>query len=615
MKIKEIMRNYELEDKIVDVNGKKYPYFFTEFYHQNSLFAKYFIVDLVNCPEYVDCEEVWNDIDKFEKFERILLEDAFFSSAGDTRFNLYLILSVKSESSLLFNSAIRGDFKYARKVILKEEELEDFFVNTFPLQREKELVQRDEKRGNREIIDELRKLGEEVLEIAHQEISTNFRITSTNSSRKNLKINNKIFEILILCSRFERLFLEENKKEPQGKIQKNTEDYRIQEIKNVLIENYRCFDKLCQIPFGKVNLFFGENGVGKTTLLEAIELGITGINRKNENKKLEDARIEVECLNEQSKSITFHSTYNYENLAARWYGVTAETKEEFNRMFNQYNYFDTGFASAFAIEGQKKENLLQLQRFLGIEKIEELVDNLKIIYKKVGKLSEENVDKIEKELKKEKRSLIDLKKAADIHNKHITEKRLVNSQNSINRCKTGQRKLEEEVEVISLEEILNAHIKKIECIFKLLIASNEYAELKVIEGEIVAIRNRSNENVSMAAMSTGQKVCLALAFMFALFLSNEKSPNVILLDEPAANLDDLHMLNLLDVLRRLALSNTQIFFTTANPSVAQLFRRKFSFLEDEFRYFNINESEQDFKVRCEIYSPYSEEAVKVEKIF
>ena len=383
MKIKEIMRNYELEDKIVDVNGKKYPYFFTEFYHQNSLFAKYFIVDLVNCPEYVDCEEVWNDIDKFEKFERILLEDAFFSSAGDTRFNLYLILSVKSESSLLFNSAIRGDFKYARKVILKEEELEDFFVNTVPLQREKELVQRDEKRGNREIIDELRKLGEEVLEIAHQEISTNFRITSTNSSRKNLKINNKIFEILILCSRFERLFLEENKKEPQGKIQKNTEDYRIQEIKNVLIENYRCFDKLCQIPFGKVNLFFGENGVGKTTLLEAIELGITGINRKNENKKLEDARIEVECLNEQSKSITFHSTYNYENLAARWYGVTAETKEEFNRMFNQYNYFDTGFASAFAIEGQKKENLLQLQRFLGIEKIEELVDNLKIIYKKV----------------------------------------------------------------------------------------------------------------------------------------------------------------------------------------------------------------------------------------
>lgn len=615
MKIKEILKNYAIEDKTVDVNGKKYPYFFTEYHHQNSLFAQYFIVDLVNCPEYVGCEEEWKDIEKFEQFECILLEDAFFSSAGDTRFNLYLILFVKSESSLLFNSAVRGDFKYARKVILKEEELEDFFVNTFPLQREKEIVHRGEKKGNREIIEELHKLGENAVEIAHQEISTNFRITSTNLNRKNLKINNKIFEILMLCGRFERLFLEENKREPQGKIQKNIEDYRIQKIRKVQIENFRCFDKPCQISFGKVNLLFGENGVGKTTLLEAIELGITGINRKNENKKFENAKIEVECLNEKGGLFTFYSTYNYENLAERWYGVTADTKEEFNRMFNQYNYFDTGFASAFAIEGQKKENLLQLQRFLGIEKIEEIVDNLKMLYKKVGKLSEENVGKIEKELKREKKSLIDLKKPSNVHNKYILERRLMNSQNSKSKCETGQSKLEEEVEVISLEEILNAHIKKIECIFKLLIASNEYAELKVIEGEIVAIRNGSNESISMAKMSTGQKVCLALAFMFALFLSNEKSPNVILLDEPAANLDDLHMLNLLDVLRRLALSDTQIFFTTANPSVAQLFRRKFSFLEDEFRYFNINESEQDFKVRCEIYSPYREEAVKVEKIF
>lgn len=615
MNIKEILKNYAIEDKMVDVNGKKYPYFFMEYYHQNSLFAKYFIVDLVNCPEYAGCEEEWKDIVKFEEFECILLEDSFFSSAGDTRFNLYLILSVKTESSLLYSSAIRGDFKYARKVILKEEELEDFFVNTFPLQREKEIIRCGEKKGNREITDELCKLGKDVLEVVNQEISTNIRITSTNLNNRNLKINNKILDLLMLCSRFERLFLEQNKKEPQGKIQKNTEDYRIQEIRKVRIENYRCFDKPCQISFGKVNLLFGENGVGKTTLLEAIELGITGINRKNENKKLENAKIVVECLNEKNNLFTLCSAYSYENLAERWYGVTAETKEEFNRMFNQYNYFDTGFASAFAIEGQKKENLLQLQRFLGIEKIEELVDNLKKIYEKVGKLSEENVTKIEKELKKEKKSLIEFKKPSNVLNKNILEKRLMNSQNSIYKCEAGQKKLAEEVEVISLEEILNAHIKKIECIFKLLIASNEYAELKVIEGEIVAIRNGSDESISMAKMSTGQKVCLALAFMFALFLSNAKSPNVILLDEPAANLDDLHMLNLLDVLRRLALSDTQIFFTTANPSVAQLFRRKFSFLEDEFRYFNINESEQDFKVRCEIYSPYSEEAVKTEKIF
>lgn len=610
MKIKEILRNYEIEDKAVNMNGKKYPYFFMEYYHQSSLFAQYYIIDLGNCPEYANCEEEWMTIEKFEEFERILLEDAFFSSAGDTRFNLYLILSVKSESPLLFNSSIRGDFRYARKVILKEEELEDFFVNTFPLQREKEIVQRGEKKGNREIIDELCKLGEEAVEITQREIRTALWLTCTG--RKGIKINDEISDILSFYSQLTRVLQEKDKKVPQGKEQRDTKDYGIQRIGKVRIENYRCFDKPCHISFGKVNLLFGENGVGKTTLLEAIELGITGINRKNENKKFENAKIEVECLNEQNNAITFYSTSNYENLAERWYGVVAETKKEFNRMFNQYNYFDTGFASAFAIEGQKKENLLQLQRFLGIEKIEGLEYILKILYHRLHVLSLKNIEKLKKETKKENKSRVDFKRIVDRHN---IDKQVENSQIDAKKCEKGLKKLAEEIDIISLEDILNAHIKKIECIFKLLIASNEYAELRVIEGEIVAIRNGSNEDISMAKMSTGQKVCLALAFMFALFLSNEKSPNVILLDEPAANLDDLHMLNLLDVLRRLALSDTQIFFTTANPSVAQLFRRKFSFLEDEFRYFNINESAQDFKVRCEIYSPYSEEAIKIEKVF
>ena len=77
--------------------------------------------------------------------------------------------------------------------------------------------------------------------------------------------------------------------------------------------------------------------------------------------------------------------------------------------------------------------------------------------------------------------------------------------------------------------------------------------------------------------------------MFTLFLSNDKAPNLIMLDEPVANMDDIHMLNLLDLLRRLALSDTQIFFTTANPEVAKLFRRKFSFLGEDFRFFEIKE--------------------------
>ena len=102
--------------------------------------------------------------------------------------------------------------------------------------------------------------------------------------------------------------------------------------------------------------------------------------------------------------------------------------------------------------------------------------------------------------------------------------------------------------------------------------------------------------------------------MFALFLSNENAPNVIMLDEPVANLDDFHMLNLMDVLRRLALADTQIFFTTSNPDVAKLFRRKFSYLEDEFGFYRVSELKDEVIVQYEQYSYKKEKPVEV-KIF
>ena len=605
MDIKEILHDHAIKDGTVDIAGKKYPYYFMEYIYRERLFAQYYIIDFVSCKEYFEFEELWNSIEEFESFERLFLEDAFYNSRGDTRFNLYFVLIVNPTSPLLSNSSIRRDFKYARKVILMKDQLEEFFIKTFPLRRKNEIGYYTEKRGNREIIEGLHKLTKDAFNISQQEIYTHW--LCTKPSRKDIRFDEKTYEIMALCNRVDRLIRKTDKKESLGKKQLSATNYIIQKIEKVKINNYRCFNKQCQIPFGKVNLLFGENGVGKTTLLEAIEFGITGVNRKNENEKLKNAEIEVKCLNDKNNTITFNSTNNYEALAEIWYGIEAETKEAFNQMFNQYNYFDTGFASAFAIEGQKKENLLQLQKFLGIEKIEALEYNLKILYEELNRFSKENVDKLEKMAKKNKRGF---RKPED---KDI-EKKIMNSQNAVKKCENRLKELRDEIEIISLTEILNSHIKKIESIFKLLSASNEYSQLKVVDSEIVAIRSENNAHVSMTMMSTGQKVCLALAFMFALFLSSEKAPNVILLDEPAANLDDLHMLNLLDVLRRLALSDTQIFFTTADPSVAQLFRRKFSFLENEFRYFRINESEQDFKVQCEIYSLYNEESLRTEKI-
>ena len=76
-------------------------------------------------------------------------------------------------------------------------------------------------------------------------------------------------------------------------------------------------------------------------------------------------------------------------------------------------------------------------------------------------------------------------------------------------------------------------------------------------------------------------------------LATPSAPGFLLLDEPVANIDDLNVLALMDFLREIALTHQrQIFFTTANRNVAKLFRRKFSFLEDDFQelwFFRENE--------------------------
>ena len=67
-------------------------------------------------------------------------------------------------------------------------------------------------------------------------------------------------------------------------------------------------------------------------------------------------------------------------------------------------------------------------------------------------------------------------------------------------------------------------------------------------------------------------------------LATPYAPKFLLLDEPVANIDDLNVLALLDFLRELVITHKrQIFFTTANRNVARLFRRKFSFLLQDFQ--------------------------------
>lgn len=166
-----------------------------------------------------------------------------------------------------------------------------------------------------------------------------------------------------------------------------------------------------------------------------------------------------------------------------------------------------------------------------------------------------------------------------------------------------------------IDEFVETNISAISDLFVRLHSPQEFDRLELRENELVANRrSRQGESlVGINQMSTGQRTAVILSIFFVMHLSLETVPNFILLDEPVANLDDLNVLALLDFLRQLTLTRgTQIVFTTANPTVASLFRRKFSIFEDRFRAFHFSRVDrQGIRIQVETYLPFKEEGVPI----
>lgn len=617
--MEEYLGKYNVKKEELFFKGHRYPYWEAIYKYEKEQMLKYYIFDLTEENLFVqNCVDFENE-KVFYEFEKSLLEDEFFHSKGDTRFNIYLLFVVGKGDKLLNNMLIQKDFRYARKIILQKEDAEDFLHVLFPMKREDVRTIPSDVREPNKVMEELIRSKKDADTLFDKALNEYFFTMSYNNkrneSKKNKKINPKIIrilaEILSMNANEDENIPKKNKKQDYVKLIQA--DYYIREISKISVENYRRYQKRYVVPFKRVNLIYGENGVGKTSLLEAIEFGITGYNRKAFEQSSRDCKIQVHCVNSQNKECLFSGNQNYMSIAESWYGIKVKDNKEFNRLFAQYNYFDTSWASTFAIEGEEQVNIEQLKKFLGIQDLEKYEETLCTIFNLLLEVAYENKKRIEKIKASEKDDLFNKFRKKDGISKAQYILLKTGNDDLITQCKNKLQMLEENINIVTLDDILETHITKMQKIFKLLICSNEYSDLQYNQREILAVRSATKEKVSMSEMSTGQKVCLALSFMFTLFLSNEHAPNIIMLDEPVANLDDLHMLNLLDVLRRLAMAGTQIFFTTSNPDVAKLFRRKFTYLEEDFGFYRVTEERNEVEIQYERYKVENEIPVEVKK--
>lgn len=164
------------------------------------------------------------------------------------------------------------------------------------------------------------------------------------------------------------------------------------------------------------------------------------------------------------------------------------------------------------------------------------------------------------------------------------------------------------------DEFVRSNFEAISQLFVALHAPNEFEALQWNENnQIVAKRKGSGRSCTINQMSTGQRTTVILAVFFVMHLVMDTAPRILMLDEPVANMDELNVLGLLDFLRQITITHgTQIFFTTANPQVATLFRRKFSFLQERFQSYHLQRyPEGPVRIQVQSFVPDQERAVRV----
>jgi DNA repair exonuclease SbcCD ATPase subunit len=135
-----------------------------------------------------------------------------------------------------------------------------------------------------------------------------------------------------------------------------------------------------------------------------------------------------------------------------------------------------------------------------------------------------------------------------------------------------------------IRSFFDRNLDEVSSLFCVLCAPREFTGVAFDDrtGLLVVIRRGSRTESPIRRISSGQRSALALSIFLTLNGHLKSGPPFLLLDDPAAHVDDLNTLSFLDWLRMCAVGGKrQVFFATASTKVARLFRSKFDFLGEE----------------------------------
>ena len=179
----------------------------------------------------------------------------------------------------------------------------------------------------------------------------------------------------------------------------------------------------------------------------------------------------------------------------------------------------------------------------------------------------------------------ELSLANDIIKKSIKKTESINIKNK--RVKDGLKVIDEILLNDSEEKVLGSFLKKnieeIKNIFTSIHSPKEFVNLEINGGKVTLYKKGVDLPVPITEISTGQRSALALSIFLALNKKLKKGPNIIMFDDPVTYTDDLNILSFFDYLRNLIINESrQVIFATASNKIANLFHKKFSFLNDDY---------------------------------
>jgi exonuclease SbcC len=137
-----------------------------------------------------------------------------------------------------------------------------------------------------------------------------------------------------------------------------------------------------------------------------------------------------------------------------------------------------------------------------------------------------------------------------------------------------------------LEQFFSSNLEDVSDVFRTIHMPNEFARLEY--DNHLELITKTGKRRALTEISTGQRSALALSIFISLNRRLRRGPDILMFDDPVANVDDLNLLSFLDFLRLFIVKEQkQIFFATSNTRVSALFKRKFDFLGDDFKFWEL----------------------------